>query len=121
MIDPVDAVGLLAVNSGQVLLVRRPGETDWRIPRAGLAAPTEDAAEIARAENALAAEHGLQVLDRSELGPRSVGGVTYSLARVRIAARPEVAGLETRLVRLAQLPKELASPDRELLDALLQP
>ncbi|HEV3232903.1 MAG TPA: hypothetical protein VG245_11700 [Candidatus Dormibacteraeota bacterium] len=109
-----DELGLLAVNSGQVLLIRAHGETDWRIPRAVVADGDVDATHLA-----LVRAHGLTVVEVIDAGVHKVGHHQYALHRVKITERPEIEGLETRLVRLSQLPRALAEPDKHLLDALL--
>ncbi|MHB8510191.1 MAG: hypothetical protein ACYDGR_16370 [Candidatus Dormibacteria bacterium] len=116
MDESVDELALLAVHAGQVLLTRAPGDSNWRLPRT--IPPGQD---IEAALRVLVGSHGLEVLETHDLGVRAVGSQRYRLKRLKIAGKPSVDGFELRLVRLAQLPKELASPDRELLDALLAP
>jgi hypothetical protein len=110
-----DEIGLLALNAGHVLLVRHPGEDNWRIPRtAPLAGEDRDAALLR-----LITRLGIDALEDTELGVREVDGRMFDLHRVRIPGLPAVSDHEVRLVRLAYLPKELAAPDKPLLDALL--
>ena len=116
MDEAIDEVGLLALTAGQVLLTRERGQEAWRIPRA---IPKTDG--IDKAQRWIAKMYSLEILETHDMGVRAVGAQRFHLRRVKIAKRPEVEGIETRLVRLAQLPKEIDSPDRELLDALLGP
>lgn len=107
----VDQVAVIAVHAGQVLLSRVGAE--WRLPRGPVSGDPEATLD------ALIGEHRLEVQSRAGLGTRSVDGVTYEVHRLAISGLPSDSGLELRLVRLAQLPKEFGSPDRELLDLLL--
>ena len=110
-----DELGLLALSAGHVLLVKHAGDQNWRIPRTA-PQPGESADDtMARLTGTL----NIEVLEQSELGIREVDGRRFDLRRVRIPGVPEAPGHELRLVRLAYLPKELTSPDTQLLDALL--
>ena len=98
-----------------MLLVKHPGESDWRIPRSRPeAGETPDATF-----NRMCSRLAIEVLEQTDLGIREVDGRMFDLRRVRIPGLPQPTGHELRLVRLAYLPKELMAPDRPLLDALL--
>ncbi|MFN2465715.1 MAG: hypothetical protein ABR598_05550 [Candidatus Dormibacteria bacterium] len=115
MSEPFDEAGLLALNAGHVLLVRHPGDPNWRIPRT-----TPQDGETADAAFArLSSRLGIEVLSEEDLGLREVDGRTFALRRARIPGLPSAPDHELRLVRLAYLPKELMAPDKPLLDALL--
>jgi hypothetical protein len=110
-----DEMGLLALNAGHVLLVKHPGESEWRIPRS-----EPEPGETPEATfNRMTERLGIEVLEQTDLGVRDVDGRVFELRRVRIPGLPTATGHELRLVRLAYLPKELMAPDRPLLDALL--
>jgi len=110
-----DEMGLLALSAGHVLLVKHPGDPDWRIPR------TEpvDGESGDQTFRRLCERLGIEVMEQAELGVREIEGRRFDLRRVRIPGLPTADGHELRLVRLAYLPKELMAPDRPLLDALL--
>jgi hypothetical protein len=110
-----DEMGLLALHEGHVLLVKHPGEKNWRIPRTEPEPGEAPIETFAR----LCARLGIRVLEDSDLGVKEVDGRMFDLRRVKIEGLPQVSDHELRLVRLAYLPKELAEPDRPLLDALL--
>jgi hypothetical protein len=110
-----DEMGILALNAGHVLLVRHPGDANWRIPRSEPEPEETPDATFDRMVGRL----GIEVLDQSRLGVREVDGRMFDLRRVRIPGLPNARDHELRLVRLAYLPKELMAPDKPLLDALL--
>lgn len=106
---------MLALSAGHVLLVKHPGDTNWRIPRT----EPKDGEGSEDAFARLVERLGITVLEHTELGTREVGGEMFDLHRIKIPGLPEKSDHELRLVRLSFLPKELAESDRPLLDALL--
>jgi hypothetical protein len=115
MADVFQEMGLLALNSGHVLLVKHAGEDNWRIPRTEPEPGETPDDTFARMTQRL----GIEVLEQTDLGMRAVDGRMFSLHRIKIPGLPQAPGHKLRLVRLSYLPKELMEPDKPLLDALL--
>jgi hypothetical protein len=115
MAEAFQEMGLLALNAGHVLLVKHPGDNNWRIPRS-----EPEQGETTEETYARMCERlGIKALEQTDLGIREVDGRMFALRRVKIPGLPQAPGHELRLVRLSYLPKELMEPDKPLLDALL--